>query len=180
VHLADVHGGEALKLITTTALDGVILELVHHEGGGLDLVRSVRAANPDLAILVYSMGDGALYAARVIRAGASGFVSKTDDVSTLVAALKKTLGGAVHVDEATAGRLLQAGGGSPLDRLTDRELEVLQLIGRGLRSRDIAENLRLSEKTIEGYRAQLRAKLGLADAASLLQHAIRWVRLSAV
>jgi DNA-binding NarL/FixJ family response regulator len=168
---------EAREAAVTTRPDAVLLELVFRDGGGLDLLKQLRASLPVAPILVLSGQDGPLYIERAIRAGASGFVSKHDEAATLLHALRKVLGGGVHVDESTAARVLQAGS-SAGHRLTERELQVLELIGRGLRSRDIADTLRLSEKTIEGYRAQIRAKLGLPDAASLLQHAIQWVKIS--
>lgn len=166
---------EAARAVTGAPPDVIITELSFADGGGLEVVRSLRAACPTAALLVFSGQDAALYAERAIRAGASGFVSKREELPALVKAVRRVLEGAVHIDEQLVSSGGHAAGQGP--RLTDRELEVLEHLGRGLRSREIAEALGLSEKTIEGYRAQLRAKLGLPDAAALLQHAIRWVKL---
>lgn len=147
----------------------------HTDVGGLELVRALRAACPSAAILVLSAQDPDVYAERAVRAGANGFVSKREELPSVVRAIRRVLTGAVHLDERVASVVVEGAGRGP--RLTDRELQVLEHLGRGLRSREIAEAMGLSEKTIEGYRAQLRAKLGLADAAALLQHAIRFVKL---
>lgn len=166
---------EAARVAPDLAPDVIVTELSFAEGGGLELVRALRAACPSAAVLVFSAQDPAIYAERAIRAGANGFVSKREELPAVIRGLRRVMAGSVHVDDEVASRLVQVGGRGP--RLTDRELQVLEHLGRGLRSREIAEAMGLSEKTIEGYRAQLRAKLGLPDAAALLQHAIRWVRV---
>lgn len=156
--------------------DVIMIGLVFREGGGLELIRRLRAACPTAPVLVLTAHPASLYAERAFRAGASGYVSKNAETGEIVRALRKVLEGGARVLEA-AGEAAPEAGGAPR-RLTEREVEVLEHIGRGLRSREIADAMGLSEKTIEGYRAQLRDKLNLPDAASLLQHAIRWVRLS--
>lgn len=166
----------ATRVAADLAPDAIVTGLAFGDLGGLELVRALRAACPGAAVLVLSAQDPAVYAERVIRAGASGFVSKREELATVLVALRRVLSGAVFMAEDVAARLVE-GGGQRAARLTDRELQVLEHLGRGLRSREIAEAMRLSEKTIEGYRAQLRAKLGLPDAAALLQHAIRFVKL---
>lgn len=167
---------EAARVAPDLTPDVIVTDLSFPDGGGLELVRALRAACPAASLLVFSGQDPAIYAERAIRAGASGFVSKREELPAVVRGLRRVLSGTVHVDDDVASRLVSAGG-ARAPRLTDRELQVLEHLGRGLRSREIAEAMRLSEKTIEGYRAQLRAKLGLPDAAALLQHAIRFVKL---
>lgn len=164
--------GEATLMAGALRPDAVILDLAFPERGGLDLVRELRATCPEATLLVFSNHDHDVYAERALRAGASGYSSKRDELPAVVHALRRVLSGPVH----GAGRPAQPDAANG-PRLTDRERQVLEHLGRGLRSREIAAAMGLSEKTIEGYRAQLRAKLGLPDAATLLQHAIRWVRL---
>ncbi|MBX3469124.1 MAG: response regulator transcription factor [Planctomycetes bacterium] len=166
--------GEATLMAGALRPEAVILDLAFPERGGLDLVRELRAACPEATLLVFSNHDHDLYAERALRAGASGYASKRDELPAVVHALRRVLSGPVP---GAVGRPTQPDAASNGPRLTDRELQVLEHLGRGLRSREIAAAMGLSEKTIEGYRAQLRAKLGLPDAATLLQHAIRWVRL---
>lgn len=168
---------EALAVASDVAPDAIVSELNFPEAGGLELVRALRSACPGAAILVFSGHDPATYAERTLRAGASGYVSKREQLPDVLRALRRVLGGGVHVGGGDATDRAAQGSEPEGARLTDRELQVLEHLGRGLRSREIAGAMGLSEKTIEGYRAQLRAKLGLRDAATLLQHAIRWVKL---
>ncbi|MCO5164963.1 MAG: response regulator transcription factor [Planctomycetes bacterium] len=161
---------EAALMAGALRPDAIVLDTAFLDRGGLELIRELRAVCPGAALVVFSGQDQEVHAARALRAGASGYVSKREELAEVVRALRTVLAGGVHVvAEPAAGD-----GGGP--KLTQREQQVLEHLGRGLRSREIAAAMGLSEKTIEGYRAQLRAKLGLPDAATLLQHAIRWVR----
>ncbi|MCW8139321.1 MAG: response regulator transcription factor, partial [Planctomycetota bacterium] len=144
---------EATLMAGALRPEAVILDLAFPERGGLDLVRELRATCPEASLLVFSSHDHDVYAERALRAGASGYASKRDELPAVVHALRRVLSGAVPV--ARAAQPDAANG----PRLTDRELQVLEHLGRGLRSREIAAAMGLSEKTIEGYRAQLRAKL---------------------
>jgi DNA-binding NarL/FixJ family response regulator len=131
--------------------------------------------------LVSSMHDESLFAERAIRAGAQGYVNKHEDTNRLIQALRDVRAGRIALSEKMTDRLLNrvAGrhddGGSPLDRLTDRELEVFRLIGEALTTREIAARLELSRKTVETYRENIKAKLNLANAAELTRHAVQWV-----
>src|SRR5690606_25160670 len=137
---------------------------------------------PDVAVLVVSRHDEALYAERAIRAGARGYVVKLEAGEVIVKAVRRVLAGGVYVSEEINERLLvgMATGRSsmtesPLEVLSDRELEVFELTGRGLGTRDIAERLHLSVKTVESYRARIKNKLNLNTATELMQHAVQWV-----
>lgn len=150
---------------------------------GLELVKHLAALRPGLPVLVVSRHDEALYAERALRAGARGYVMKLEDPATLVDAVRRVLKGGVYVSSAIADRLLLglSGGSnlarqSPAELLSDRELEVFEMTGRGIATRDIAERLHLSIKTVESYRARIKTKLGLDTAAELMQHAVTWVK----
>jgi DNA-binding NarL/FixJ family response regulator len=173
--------GEALRKIPETHPDLALVDLSLAESSGLDLVKDLRIRHPALPVLVLSMHDESFYAERALRAGAKGYVMKRQPVDDLRAALLQVLSGGVYLSPRISQRLLSAfsksGTGeavSPQDRLSDRELEVLTLIGRGRRITDIAAQLHLSVKTIETYQARLKEKLGLRDASELFQHALHW------
>lgn len=149
---------------------------------GIELIKLMLAEQPKLLILILSMHDESLYALRALRAGAKGYVMKAEAMTHVVAAIRKVLGGEIYVSPSFSERLvfkavqsLEGGMGSPVDQLSDRELEVLQLIGRGFGTRDIANDLRLSVKTIETHRAHIKEKLGFKDAGEMVRFAIDWV-----
>jgi DNA-binding NarL/FixJ family response regulator len=129
-----------------------------------------------------SMHDESLYAERVLRAGAKGYITKQEATKKILFAIRQVLGGQIYVSEKMATRMLhklvlgrRQEASSPVERLTDRELEVFQLIGRGQGTRRIAEELHLGIKTVESYRARIKEKLKLTDGTQLLQQAIQWV-----
>jgi DNA-binding NarL/FixJ family response regulator len=172
----------ALKLVEATHPDLVLLDLVLKRSHGLDLIKDLRVSHPQLAILVLSMHDEALYAERVIRAGARGYIAKHEATKTVLKAIRTVLDGNLFLSEARIAALTEKISGHPrsqvgfaLDALTDRELRVLQLLGQGLTTRKIAAQLRLDLRTVETYRARIKHKLRLQSAYELLQHAIRWV-----
>ncbi len=174
---------EALKAISSLKPDLAIVDLSLKEGSGLTLIKDLKVRHPKLPILVLSMLDETLYAERVLRAGARGYVTKTGASENLLVAIRRVLDGEIYLSEKIANRMLHklagagvATDGSVVDVLSDRELEVFQLTGRGLRTRQVAEKLHLSVKTIETYREKIKWKLQLEDAGELLQHAIRWVQ----
>ena len=148
----------------------------------LDLVKDLKLRRPDLPVLVLSMHDEGLYGERALRAGARGYVMKDQAADKVVAALRRVLAGDVYLSDKMALRVLDRFAGkrttaaSPVDLLSDRELEVFQQIGRGIATRQIAEKLHLSVKTVETYREHIKVKLKLETAADLLQHAIQWVQ----
>jgi len=148
---------------------------------GLELIKLMLAEQPKLRILVVSMHDESLYALRSLRAGAKGYLMKAEALEQIVTAVRKITAGDIYVTPRFSERLvfkaiqsLEGGMGSPVDRLSDRELEVLRLLGKGLGTRDIARTLHLSVKTIETHRAHIKEKLGFKEAAEMVRFAIDW------
>jgi DNA-binding NarL/FixJ family response regulator len=172
---------EARAAIRALAPDVVIVDISLAQGDGLELVRDVHAQRPELPMLVLSMHDELIYAERLLAAGASGYIMKQAASDQLLIALRKVLEGETYLSASLAGNLGRNDGGGgagwgadPIDRLSNRELQVLSLIGRGLSSREAAEALGLSVKTVETHRQSLKRKLNLATNAQLLQYAINW------
>ena len=148
---------------------------------GIELIKELRTLQPDLLTLVLSMHDEVLYAERVLRAGAKGYVTKQEAPEKVMIAIQCVLAGEVYVSERVAARLLKAVTGSrsdagetPLDRLSNRELQVFRLIGAGMSIRDIAEKLLLSTKTIETHREHIKEKLRLKSSSELLRYAVQY------
>jgi DNA-binding NarL/FixJ family response regulator len=181
--------GEAADGLTAESLlsqeepDLVILDDSLKHSNGLELLKDLKKLRPKLPVLVVSMQDKTLYAERSLRAGAMGYITKEEATAHVLSAVRKVLAGEVYLSERMAGRLRQkragengAEVGSPLEMLTEREWEVFERIGRGLETRQVAEELRLGIKTVESYQTRIREKLQLTDGSELLQHAIRWVR----
>jgi DNA-binding NarL/FixJ family response regulator len=160
--------------------DVVVVDISLGTTSGIDLIRELKAQLPAVHALVVSMHDELLYAERAIRAGAAGYVMKHEATDKIVRAIRVVADGGMFVSEQVSTRLVRrvaAGGaaeGSPLDTLTDRELHVLQLLGRGLGTRAIAEQLHVSIKTVETYRARLKDKMQLASGTELVRFAVRW------
>jgi DNA-binding NarL/FixJ family response regulator len=170
----------AMQLATSAHPDLAIVDLSLTEGTGLDLIRSLRESTPTLPVLVLSMHDEALFAERVLRAGARGYIMKREAITGLVGAVRQVLSGRIYVSEGMAQSVLERLGhdgaalDNPLANLTDRELEVFDLIGRGLSTAAIAEQIGVSVKTIETYRSNIKAKLNLKDATDLIRFAATW------
>lgn len=171
---------EARAAIRALVPDVVIVDISLAQGDGLELVRDVHAQYPDLPMLVLSMHDELIYAERMLAAGASGYIMKQAASDQLLLALRQVLAGGRYLSEALAASLGQGRGEGaggmvdPIDRLSNRELQVLSLIGRGLSSREAADGLGLSVKTVETHRQSLKRKLNLATNAQLVQYAINW------
>lgn len=171
---------DAQELISRLTPDLVIVDITLRSGNGLELVKHVSANHPHVRMLMCSMHDESLFAERCLRAGASGYLNKEAADADLIDAIRTVRSGKTFVSPQLAERLLGriVGGGhgaqSPLETLTDRELEVFGLIGQGLTTRQIAERLTLSYKTIESYRENIKAKLSLKNAAELNRHAVQW------
>ena len=150
---------------------------------GMELIKHLQSRTPDIKLLVVSRHDETLYAERCIRAGAKGYVMKQEAGDVIVQAIRKVLNDRIFVSEEINERLLQsmAEGGrerimqSPLEVLSDRELEVFELTGKGSSTREIAERLHLSVKTVESYRARIKDKLNLSSGNELMKHAVQWV-----
>ncbi len=173
---------EALDALEELDPDLAIVDISLPGMGGLELIKHLQALRPEMWTLVVSRHDEALYAERAIRAGARGYVMKLEAGERIVKAVRRVLAGGIYVSEEINERLLlglAAGrpkmAESPLELLSDRELEVFELTGRGRGTREIAERLYLSVKTVESYRARIKDKLNLKTAAELMQHAVQWV-----
>jgi DNA-binding NarL/FixJ family response regulator len=177
---------EVERALVTLRADAVVMELVLSSSNGLDIIRQIRRAHPDLAILVFSMHDESVFAARAIRSGANGYVSKLERSEVVLEALRQVLAGRMWVSQRVSDRLLRslaarsgstgAAPDSPMEVLTDRELEVFGLFGSGLGTKEIAVRLGLSAKTVETHRAHLKEKLGFERSSELVVAAARWVR----
>jgi len=174
-------GAEAMELCQKGLPDLVILDLTLPDRNGLELIKDLRSFHPDLTFLVVSMHDEMMYAERVLRAGAKGYIMKEEAPEKLVSAIRQILKGEVFLSSNVASRILKrfaesgAKATSPIERLTDRELEVFQLIGQGKGSREIAGQLNISVRTVDAHRAHIKEKLAFRDATELVHQAVRWV-----
>ncbi len=174
---------EALARVESEAPDLVITDLTLPGRSGLELIKDLGTTYPDLPVIVLSMHDELLYAERVLRAGGRGYVTKDAPTERLLQAIRCVLGGGVYASPAVTNHFLQAlvPGKSPtklsfpLERLTDREIEVFELIGLAKGNQEIAEQLGISPRTVDVHRAHIREKLGISDGSALTRHAIRWV-----
>jgi DNA-binding NarL/FixJ family response regulator len=173
---------EALEKVRARVPDVVVVDISLGDGNGLELTKDIKSQWPDIKVLVTSMHEESLFAERALRAGALGYVNKADDVDRFIAAFRRVLSGQVYLSQRMTDRLLtQVVGGneeasrSPLERLSDRELEVFEMIGHGLGTKQIAAKLDLSRKTVETYREHIKTKLSLANGTELTQHAVQWV-----
>jgi len=172
---------EAIGIIKKLKPDMAIVDISLKETSGMELIKDIKVQYPDVVTLALSMHDESLYAERALRAGAKGYVMKAEATEKVVTAIRKILSGQIYVSDRMAAKMVRklVGGGpdagaSAIERLSDRELEVFHLIGQGYGTRQIAERLHLSTKTIETYREHIKEKLNLADASELLQYAIQW------
>ena len=173
------EAGAALRRIDELRPDLVVVDISLNGPDGLDLLKSVRLQHPNLPVLILSMLDESLYAERALRDGASGYIMKQEATERVLVAIRRILSGQIYVSERMANRMLHrfAGGSegdSPIADLTDRELEVFRLIGDGHGTRQIAEELHLSIKTVETYQAHIKEKLALKNGRELVQRAIQW------
>jgi len=177
--------GAGLDLIRKNNPDLVILDLSLAKADGLEVVKQIKSELPKLPVLVISMHEESVYAERVLRAGARGYVMKKEPSEKVFQAIETLLRGELFLSEkikqdmiqfTTSGKRVLTEGGEPLDHLTDREMQVFRALGEGSSTREIAEMLHLSVKTIESYRENLKVKLNLPDGASLLKRAIQWGR----
>lgn len=174
---------QAMKGVGPAEPDVIIVDISLRGNNGLELIKNLKAIHENIPILVFSMHDESIYAQRALRAGAKAYVMKKEPPSKVVEAIRRIIKGEIYVSPSVADQVLHqivngpnnAASTSPIDRLTDRELEVVQLIGRGLSSREIAESLNLSVKTIESHRAHVKEKLNLRNATELVQFSVQWV-----
>ena len=174
---------QAMKGVGPANPDVIIVDISLRGNNGLELIKNLKAIHENIRILVFSMHDESIYAQRALRAGAKAFVMKKESPTKVVEAIRRIITGEIYVSPSVADQVLHqivngpnnATSTSPIDRLTDRELEVVQLIGRGLSSREVAESLNLSVKTIESHRAHVKEKLNLRNATELVQFSVQWV-----
>jgi DNA-binding NarL/FixJ family response regulator len=172
----------ALDAMRRLKPDIVLVDLSLRGTNGIELIKLMKAEEPDLPVLVISMHNEAVFGMRALKAGALGYVMKAEAMNHVAEAIFKVLQGKIYVSPEFAEKLIfkavqsaEAGAGSPVDALSDRELEVLQQLGRGGSTRSIAEALHLSVKTIETHRAHIKEKLGLQDSEEMVKFAIDWV-----
>ena len=170
---------EGLALLDKLKPDLVLVDITLPGKNGVEFIKDARAMYPDLRVLAMSMHDESLYADRVLRAGGRGYIRKQEGGDKLIEAMRRVLHGEISVSEKMTGRLLEKLSGrttmdSPLEGLSDRELEVFQLIGCGKTMKEIGDELHLSPKTIEVHRSHIREKLRVTSAAELVAYAARW------
>lgn len=168
---------EALELTDNLAPHVIIIDLSLTEGSGLELIKRLHARHPTTRLLVCSMHDESLYAERVMKAGASGYIHKQEATDNVVGAVRRVLSGGSYLSAAMILRTLQTGSGreqASVENLTDRELEVFGLIGQGFATSRIAEQLNLSVKTVESHREKIKKKLNLASGSELARYAVQW------
>jgi DNA-binding NarL/FixJ family response regulator len=176
---------EAIKVIEAHQPDLVIVDISLKGGSGIDLIKEMKHRWPVMPALVVSVHEESFFAERVLRAGARGYLTKGESSQKVISSIRAVLNGGISVGEEVASRMIGlsvSGPGSDgvvqstMDNLTDREFEIFEMLGRGLRSRQIAQRLELSIKTVDSHRENIKKKLRLNGAAELLQHAIQWVQ----
>ena len=175
--------GHAMELADSLQPNLAIVDISLKDSDGIQLLKNLKVRHPELLALVLSLHDEALYAERALRAGACGYVMKQSPLATVLTAIRKVLDGGIYVSDKIADRILAQTSGvkpvsveSPMERLSDREREVFRKIGQGLGTKDIADQLHLSIKTVETYRAHIKMKLQITTAAEMIQQATLWVR----
>jgi DNA-binding NarL/FixJ family response regulator len=171
---------EALDLMGKLSPRIAVVDISLDGGSGLELIKDIKAQHPKIDALVLSMHDEALYAERAMRAGAAGYIMKREATSKVLDALRAVLAGGLYFSNAVNALLAQklvqgaAGKPTPIEILSDRELEVFQLLGRGYNTRQISEQMKVSFKTVQAYCARIKEKLNLANINELIFHAVRW------
>jgi DNA-binding NarL/FixJ family response regulator len=176
------EGPKAFELVGTLQPDIAVIDISLKGSNGIELIKNLKARYPALPTLILSMHDESLYAERALRAGSLGYIMKEEAIEQVLTAIRKVLVGEIFLSEKMKAKMLQqmaSGKGktvnSPIETLTDRELEVFRLIGEGHSTRQIAGQLHLSVRTVEAYREYIKAKLNLKNATELVQHAFHWV-----
>ncbi len=174
---------EALQNLDQTNPDLIVIDLTLDEGSGIELIKQIKSRKPGIRMLVHSMHDERLFAERALRAGAMGYLNKADSAEHIVDALRQVMRGRVYLSTAMSNLVLnrvvrgqeEKVESSPVERLSDRELEVFTLMGRGLTTRQIAKKLHLSPKTIETHREHIKDKLNISNNNQLVRHSVQWV-----
>jgi DNA-binding NarL/FixJ family response regulator len=172
---------QALQAVAASKPDVAIVDISLKNSSGIELIKDLKGSYPEIAVLVLSMHDESLYAERALRAGAKGYVMKRETTRKIIEAIRRVLEGKLYfsnaVAEVMATRLVEGKSGaslSPVEQLSDRELEVFELLGQGFGTRQVAETLNVSMKTVQAYCARMKEKLNLSSATQLLREAIRW------
>lgn len=173
---------DAMATLRSQEVDLVLVDLSLEDGSGLDLIKRLKAEIPEIRALVLSMHDENLFADRALRAGAIGYIAKDVDAAELIRGVRRALAGEVVLSPAMTSKVLMRavhsgaeGAASPIETLSDRELEVFELMGRGKTTREVAGALTISVKTVETHQANIKAKLGIRNANQLLRSAVSWV-----
>jgi len=173
---------EAIQKFAVAKPDMVLTDMTMPGRSGLEFIKDLRAAYPDVAILVVSMHDEAIFAERALRAGARGYIMKEAGGENLLTAIRQVLGGQIYLSPRMSANALDIfsgrrprGSSSPIEKLSDREFEVFRLVGQGKSTRDIAQQLHLSTKTVDVHRGHIKEKLELKDTTALVRRAVRWV-----
>jgi DNA-binding NarL/FixJ family response regulator len=174
---------DALRLVASAKPDVAIIDISLKTGNGIDLIKRIKARFPEVRMLVWSMYDESLYAERALRAGALGYINKEHATDKIIDGLRRVLAGKVYLSESMAQKIItQTVAGEDIQgkdlvtsRLSDRELEVFQLIGSGHSTLDVAKKMKVSPKTVETYRVRIKEKLNVSTSAELMQRAVKWV-----
>ena len=172
---------QALALLSSLKPDLAVIDLSLEDRNGLDLLKDMKVRFPKLHVLVLSMHDESLYAERALHAGAKGYIMKQEAPDRVLTAIRTILAGEVYVSEKMGARMLRSladkrsgSNASPIERLSDRELEVFRLVGKGFSTSEIAEQLFLGVKTVETHREHIKLKLKLIKKGELLRYAVQW------
>jgi len=173
-------GPAAFEKMVSLKPDVAVVDLALKSSSGLELIKQARPQLPDMKILVFTMRAESLYAERALRAGANGYITKEEGAEKAIEAIRLLIQGKPYFSPQLAGFMMARLSGKAMDRvpfesLSDRELEIMEMIGNGLGSREIAEKLHISIKTIESHREHIKAKLGLKRASDLVNYAFSWV-----
>jgi DNA-binding NarL/FixJ family response regulator len=174
-------GPQAMQGIAALKPDVAIVDISLKDSSGIELIKDLKQNCPSVAVLVLSMHEESHYAARALRAGAKGYIMKRETPRKVVAAIGQILAGKLYMSESLAAAMAaqfvegkSLASHSPVEQLSDRELEVFELLGQGRGTRQIGETLRVSVKTVQAYCARIKEKLNLASASELLREAVRW------
>jgi DNA-binding NarL/FixJ family response regulator len=172
----------ARQLADSTHPHVAIIDITLEDGSGLELIKDLSASYPEMKLLVLTMHDELLFAERALRAGAVGFINKQEVSRTIINAIREILNGKLYLSQRTTERMVHLALGSkgrteqsPIERLTNREIEIFQMIGHGLTSRQIAGKLGLSPKTVDAHRERIKQRLELKNVTELTKHAVQWV-----
>ncbi len=175
------NAAEAMEFIKNEKPDVAMVDLSLKESSGIELIKDIQVMYPDVQVLVVSLHDEEIYAERVLRVGAKGFIMKTEDVDDIITAVRRVASGKIYLSQKMQSKMIEImtlgrkkDNRNPLKDLSDREFEVFNMISRGIKTKDIAESLGLSVKTIETYKSHLKIKLQLKNSFELIRYAVEW------